>query len=216
MTETNKPMSALDAAKLFILVYPNDQNAIKVIRMIDEARAQLSQAQPINRNLDHLQHVPKMVGDAELDVALKSTEHHASEIGDYLMIEAPVFSVLYRAAKAHRNTQPQSDEGHPAILGEHRLDTKEDFKFKKHLLDLLEPNAQPQVLSQGDDLEDAKGNITEFSFDIKEFGVNNMEYLLGGLRDKSGSKLHIYQRVKTIGQVDEAQSSPACKEKSDA
>lgn len=52
-------------------------------------------------------------------------------------------------------------------------------------------------------LEDAKGSVTQFSFDIKEFRVNHMEDLLGGLRDKSGSKLHIYQRVKTIGQVDE-------------
>lgn len=39
----NKPMKALDAAKLFCIAHPN-LDALKVIRMIDDARAELSEA----------------------------------------------------------------------------------------------------------------------------------------------------------------------------
>lgn len=44
---TDKPMNALDAAKLFVLAHPNHGNAVQVIQMIDEARAALSATQGV-------------------------------------------------------------------------------------------------------------------------------------------------------------------------
>lgn len=161
MTETNKPMSAEGIG----MAGTSDEFHINAAI----ARAQLSQAQPVNRNLDHLQHAPKMVGDAELVEALEWCLGDSEIVADgkFAMASGGELKIydfsddakknVERARSAiakHRNTQPQVvAEKHPGThtcseCGKIIFCTPEvvmnDYRCAQ-----CSSGSVPQVLSQG-------------------------------------------------------------------